>query len=143
MVKNFFLLVINKYTLRIKYYSLSFIFVLLPLPSRYRLEVNVPHRSSTFLIVPQRYPSFLNVTHRSSTWHTITHRSSTWHTVTYRYSALHTVTHPYTPLPTVTLTLLQIYSSLLQRVIKWKNTFRMPSIAPKSILNFVVIMFST
>jgi hypothetical protein len=45
-------------------YSLSFIFVLLPLPSRYRLEDNVPHRSSTFLIVPQLYPSFLKVTYR-------------------------------------------------------------------------------
>ena len=63
----FFLLVINKYTFMIKYYSLSLIFVLLPLPSRYRLEVNVPHRSSTLPIVPQRDIPLPTVTYRYST----------------------------------------------------------------------------
>ena len=90
-------------------YSLSFIFVLLPLPSRYRLEVKVPHRSSTLPIVPQRdIPLPI-----------VPQRDIPLPTVTQRYTPLLTVTHRYfnvtSTLPIVTLTLLQRYSSLLQR----------------------------
>ena len=53
-------------------YSLSFIFV--ALPSRYRLEVNFPHRSSTLPIVSQRNIPLPTVTHRYSPLLTVTHR---------------------------------------------------------------------
>ncbi len=50
-----------------QFYSLSFIYVSLPLPYRYLTVTVFGQRDPTLLIVHQRYWSFINVTHRYPT----------------------------------------------------------------------------
>ena len=124
-------------------YSLSFVYVSFPLPSRYLTVTvldttwpNVTDRSSTLLTVHQRYSPFINVTDR---YLNVTHRSSTLPTVHQRYPSFINVTHRSSTLPTVTSTLLNVthrYLNVTKRYPPLLNVTHRYSTWPERDLNF-------